>query len=386
MSQTKRVFLVVLDSFGIGELPDAAQYGDEGSNTFLACHNTGVLKLPNLTRLGLYNIDGVDFGLPTENPAGLYARLAEQSAGKDTTIGHWELAGLISPTPMPTYPDGFPPAILEPFAQLTGRGILCNRPYSGTSAIADFGAEHMATGDLIVYTSADSVFQLAAHEDIVPIEQQYEYCRIARDLLQGEHAVGRVIARPFAGEPGDFFRTPRRHDFSLLPPRPTILDELERAGLETISIGKISDIFAGRGISRSLPTVSNEDGMDKLLTVAGEEWQGFCFTNLVEFDMVYGHRNDAVGYAEALNRFDLRLAELLPLLRPDDVLMITADHGCDPATGSTDHSREYVPFLVYGDTITPGVNAGTRSSFADAGATVTALLGVTTQTDGQSLL
>ena len=386
MSQTKRVFLVVLDSFGIGELPDAAQYGDEGSNTFLACHNTGVLKLPKLTRLGLYNIDGVDFGLPTENPAGLYARLAEQSAGKDTTIGHWELAGLISPTPMPTYPDGFPPAILEPFAQLTGRGILCNRPYSGTSAIADFGAEHMATGDLIVYTSADSVFQLAAHEDIVPIEQQYEYCRIARDLLQGEHAVGRVIARPFAGEPGDFFRTPRRHDFSLLPPRPTILDELERAGLETVSIGKISDIFAGRGISRSLPTVSNEDGMDKLLTVAGEEWQGFCFTNLVEFDMVYGHRNDAVGYAEALNRFDLRLAELLPLLRPDDVLMITADHGCDPATGSTDHSREYVPFLVYGDTITPGVNAGTRSSFADAGATVTALLGVTTQTDGQSLL
>jgi phosphopentomutase len=385
MPTVKRVFLIVLDSFGIGALPDAASYGDEGSNTLKACFDTGVLAVPNLTRLGLFNLDGVTFGTPVARPAGAFARLAEQSAGKDTTIGHWEIAGLISPQAMPTYPNGFPKEIIAAFEQRTGRGTLCNRPYSGTQVLEDFGAEHLATGKLIVYTSADSVFQLAAHESIVPVEQLYTYCQIARDLLQGEHAVGRVIARPFEGEPGQFRRTARRHDFSLLPPRPTILDDLQQAGLQTISIGKISDIFAGQGISRSLPTVSNEDGMDKLLAIAEEDWHGLCFVNLVEFDMVYGHRNDAVGYAQALNRFDQRLGDLLPLLHENDVLMITADHGCDPATPSTDHSREYVPLLVWGHLIPPGLATGTRATFADAGATVTALLGVATRTAGKSL-
>lgn len=385
MPTVKRLFLIVLDSFGIGALPDAASYGDEGSNTLKACFDTGVLAVPNLTRLGLFNLDGVTFGTPVARPAGAFARLAEQSAGKDTTIGHWEIAGLISPQAMPTYPNGFPKEIIAAFEQRTGRGTLCNRPYSGTQVLEDFGAEHLATGKLIVYTSADSVFQLAAHESIVPVEQLYTYCQIARDLLQGEHAVGRVIARPFEGEPGQFRRTARRHDFSLLPPRPTILDDLQQAGLQTISIGKISDIFAGQGISRSLPTVSNEDGMDKLLAIAEEDWHGLCFVNLVEFDMVYGHRNDAVGYAQALNRFDQRLGDLLPLLHENDVLMITADHGCDPATPSTDHSREYVPLLVWGHLIPPGLATGTRATFADAGATVTALLGVATRTAGKSL-
>lgn len=386
MPIAKRVFLIVLDSFGIGELPDADRYGDTGSNTLKACFDTGVLDVPHLTRLGLFNLDGVTFGTPVTNPSGMLARLAEQSAGKDTTIGHWEIAGLISPQAMPTYPDGFPPEIIAAFEQQTGRGTLCNRPYSGTQVLTDFGAEHLATGNLIVYTSADSVFQVAAHESIVPVEQLYAYCQIARDLLQGEHAVGRVIARPFAGEPGQFKRTARRHDFSLLPPRPTILVELQQAGQQTISIGKINDIFAGQGISRSLPTISNEDGMDKLLSIAAEDWQGLCFVNLVEFDMVYGHRNDAVGYAQALNRFDSRLGNLLPMLREDDVLMITADHGCDPASPSTDHSREYVPLLIWGQKVPPGLNKGTRKTFADAGATAAALLGIATKTDGQSLL
>lgn len=386
MPIAKRVFLIVLDSFGIGELPDADRYGDTGSNTLKACFDTGVLDVPHLTRLGLFNLDGVTFGTTVTNPSGMLARLAEQSAGKDTTIGHWEIAGLISPQAMPTYPDGFPPEIIAAFEQQTGRGTLCNRPYSGTQVLTDFGAEHLATGNLIVYTSADSVFQVAAHESIVPVEQLYAYCQIARDLLQGEHAVGRVIARPFAGEPGQFKRTARRHDFSLLPPRPTILVELQQAGQQTISIGKINDIFAGQGISRSLPTISNEDGMDKLLAIAAEDWQGLCFVNLVEFDMVYGHRNDAVGYAQALNRFDSRLGNLLPMLREDDVLMITADHGCDPASPSTDHSREYVPLLIWGQKVPPGLNKGTRKTFADAGATAAALLGIATKTDGQSLL
>ena len=386
MPKAKRVFLIVLDSFGIGELPDAAHYGDEGSNTLKACFDTGVLAVPNLTRLGLFNIDGVTFGTPVARPAGAFARLAEQSAGKDTTIGHWEIAGLISPQAMPTYPDGFPPEIIAAFEQQTGRGTVCNRPYSGTQVLVDYGAEHLATGKLIVYTSADSVFQIAAHEGIVPVEQLYAFCRIARELLQGEHAVGRVIARPFEGEPGQFIRTARRHDFSLLPPRPTILDELQQASLETISIGKINDIFAGQGISRSLPTVSNEDGMDKVLAIATEDWQGLCFVNLVEFDMVYGHRNNAVGYAQALNRFDERLDDLLPLLQEDDVLMITADHGCDPASPSTDHSREYVPLLIWGHPVPPGLAKGTRTTFADAGATAAALLGVESRTDGEPLL
>lgn len=386
MPIAKRVFLIVLDSFGIGELPDADRYGDTGSNTLKACFDTGVLDVPHLTRLGLFNLDGMTFGAPVTNPSGMLARLAEQSAGKDTTIGHWEIAGLISPQAMPTYPDGFPPEIIAAFEQQTGRGTLCNRPYSGTQVLTDFGAEHLATGNLIVYTSADSVFQVAAHESIVPVEQLYAYCQIARDLLQGEHAVGRVIARPFAGEPGQFKRTARRHDFSLLPPRPTILVELQQAGQQTISIGKINDIFAGQGISRSLPTISNEDGTDKLLAIAAEDWQGLCFVNLVEFDMVYGHRNDAVGYAQALNRFDSRLGNLLPMLREDDVLMITADHGCDPASPSTDHSREYVPLLIWGQKVPPGLNKGTRKTFADAGATAAALLGIATKTDGQSLL
>ena len=380
----KRVFLIVLDSVGIGEEPDAADYGDVGSNTLRTCWRSGNLHVPNLQKLGLFNIEGVGCGEAVSAPIGSFARMQESSAGKDTTIGHWEIAGLISKKPMPTYPDGFPPEIISEFERRTGRRVLCNKPYSGTDVIRDYGREHVKTGALIVYTSADSVFQVAAHESVVPIEELYKDCEIAREILHGEHGVGRVIARPFEGE-YPYKRPSNRHDFSLQPPRDTVVATRLQAGLDTIGVGKIYDIFAGRGISRTSRTVNNDDGMDQTIAHARSDFHGLCFVNLVDFDMVYGHRNDIPGYTAALNRFDERLGELMPLLGPDDVLMITADHGCDPGTASTDHSREYVPLLIYGASIRAGVDLGTRPTFADTGETAAALLGVKAGCDGVSL-
>ena len=380
--KTKRVFLIVLDSFGVGELPDAAAYNDEGSHTLRSCTAQSTFDVPNLISFGLYNIDGVGVGTPVEAPIGAYGKCAEQSRGKDTTTGHWEIAGLISEKAMPTYPDGFPPEVLDAFRKATGRGVLCNKPYSGTAVIRDYGKQHVETGDLIVYTSADSVFQIAAHEDVVPVEQLYEYCRTAREILQGDHAVGRVIARPFTGD-WPYTRTPRRHDFSLVPPRKTMLDTLQDVGLDVIGVGKIYDIFAGKGLREPMPTSGNADGMAKTDAIAETDFHGLCFVNLVDFDMLYGHRNDAAGYAAALTAFDRWLDGFLPKLRDDDVLIITADHGCDPQTESTDHSREYIPVLVYGKEVTP-CNLGVRTTYADIGKTVCGLLGVENDLPGTS--
>ena len=363
----KRVFLIVLDSVGIGEMPDAANWNDEGSNTLAAIRNHAEFDCPNLTKLGLFSIDGIENKIDSSHTC--YARMTESSKGKDTTIGHWEIAGIYSPEPLPTYPAGFPQDVVSAFEKATGKGTLCNKPYSGTEVIKDYGEEHLRTGKLIIYTSADSVFQIAAHEDLVPVEELYRYCKIARELLQGKYGVGRIIARPFNGE-YPFKRTPRRHDYSLVPPSKTMPDIIKEAGLDSISVGKIYDIFAGQGFTESYPTSGNEDGMDKTLSIAKRDFNGLCFVNLVDFDMVYGHRNDVAGYARALSAFDKRLGELLPLLKEDDLLIITADHGCDPSTPSTDHSREYTPMLAYGAKVKEGVNLGTRESFADIGATV----------------
>ena len=374
-TRNKRAFLVVLDSVGIGELPDAASWGDTGSNTLGAIRNHPNFQCPNLKKLGLCSIDGVGGAL--NPPSACIARMAEASQGKDTTIGHWEIAGIYSPTPLPTYPNGFPPAVISAFAQLTGRGVLCNLPYSGTEVLRDYGEEHLKTGKLIVYTSADSVFQIAAHEDVVPVEELYRYCELARELLQGEHGVGRVIARPFTGE-HPFVRTPRRHDFSLQPPQKTLPVRLLENGLESISVGKIFDIFAGQGFTESHPTVNNLDGMKHLISIMDRDFRGLCFVNLVDFDMTYGHRNDVAGYAAAMTEFDRELNTVLQKLRPDDLLIITADHGCDPSTPSTDHSREYTPMLAVGDALRRGVNLGTRDSFADIGATILEWFGIPT--------
>ena len=380
----KRVFLIVLDSCGVGALPDAAQFGDAGAHTLRSCWATGLLDIPNMLRCGLGNITGLDFLGAEAAPIGAYGRLAEASMGKDTTIGHWELAGLVSRKPLPTYPEGFPEEVLEPFRKATGREILANTPWSGTEVIREYGDTHVRTGDLIVYTSADSVFQIAAHEDIVPPEQLYEYCRIARKILQGKHGVGRVIARPFVGTSGHYTRTANRHDFSLEPPGKTLLDAIKVAGLDSIAVGKIHDIFAGQGITEYIQTKSNEDGLEKTLAYADRDFHGLCFVNLVEFDSHFGHRRDAVGYAQALNRFDLWLGEFMKKLRSDDLLIITADHGCDPGyKATTDHTREYVPLLVLGEKVKP-VSLETRTSFTDVAATVAQLLGVTLDTPGKS--
>ncbi len=384
MNNIKRVFLIVLDSVGIGELPDADKYGDKGSNTLKACYNTGKLNIPNMQSIGIFNIDGIDFGNKCNEPKGAYGRMAEASKGKDTTIGHWEISGIISEKPLPTYPNGFPKELVDEFEAKTGRKILCNKPYSGTQLLLDYGREHVKTGDLIVYTSADSVWQIAAHEDVVPVEKLYEYCQIARDMLTGEHNVGRVIARPFVGEYPDYKRTTNRHDFSLEPPKNTFLDEIKKAGLDTIGVGKIYDIFAGKGINDYTRTVNNSDGMAKTMQYADKDFKGVCFINLVDFDMVYGHRNNALGYTEALNAFDKELADLLGKLGENDVLMVTADHGCDPSTPSTDHSREYTPLLIAGNKIKTDINLGTRKCFSDIGKTVCDLLGVNSDIAGES--
>ena len=379
----KRVFLIVLDSFGIGQMPDSEAFGDVNVNTLASCAASGVLNIPNMVAAGLGNIDGVTC-LPKAAAAGAYARLTEKSMGKDTTIGHWEIAGLVSPDPLPTYPEGFPEEVLAPFRAATGRGVLANAPWSGTAVIDAYGEEHMKTGDLIVYTSADSVFQIAAHEDIVPPEQLYEYCRIARKILQGKHGVGRVIARPFIGTPGAFKRTANRHDFSLEPPKDTLLDVLEKSGKASIGVGKIYDIFAGRGTTEHVYNKSNANGMEHAMRYAESDFEGLCFVNLVDFDMNFGHRRDPAGYAQALNEFDAWLPGFMEKLGDEDLVMITADHGCDPCyEATTDHTREYVPLLILGKQVRP-VNLGTRESFADIAATVAELLDVSLDTPGKS--
>ena len=381
----RRVFVIVLDSCGIGDLPDSEKFGDKGANTLRSCAASPAFAIPNLLKAGIGNIDGVDYLPKTDAPIGAFARLAEASMGKDTTTGHWEIAGLVSETAMPTYPDGFPPEVLEPFEKATGRGCLCNRPYSGTDAIRDFGQAQMESGKWIVYTSADSVFQLAANEEVIPLEELYDACRKARQILQGKHGVGRVIARPFVGTPeAGFQRTANRHDFSLEPPGKTMLDAVKEAGLDCLAVGKIHDIFAGRGTTEHVFNQSDADGMQHTLDWAKRDFHGLGFVNLVDFDMKYGHRRDVDGYARNLSAFDSWLGNFLTLLGPEDAVMITADHGCDPAyTATTDHTREYVPLLVLGPGIRP-VNLGTRKSFADIAATVTELLGVAYETPGRS--
>lgn len=381
----KRIFLIVLDSFGIGALPDSEHFGDVGVNTLRSCATSRKLHIPNMIAAGLGNIDGVECLPKVDTPLGACARLTEASMGKDTTIGHWEISGIISPNPLPTYPEGFPKDVLDAFEAATGRGVLCNLPYSGTDVIRDYGKEHMETGKWIVYTSADSVFQVAAHEDVVPLEELYEACRKARQILRGKHGVGRVIARPFVGSPEEGFRrTSNRHDFSLEPPAETMLDAVKGAGLDCLAVGKIHDIFAGRGDTEYVFNKSNRDGMAHTDDFAARRFNGLCFVNLVDFDMAFGHRRDIDGYANALSEFDAWLGTFLPKLGQEDILMITADHGCDPAyTATTDHTREFVPLLVLGKQVKP-VNLGTRASFADIAATVTELLGVPFSTPGRS--
>jgi len=366
----KRMFIIVLDSFGVGAMPDSEKFGDEGVNTFRSCFNTGKLCVPNMKKLGLFNIDGMDFGEKEENPIGAFTRLSEKSMAKDSTVGHWEIAGLVTNKPLPTYPEGFPDDVIEKFCDATGRGVLCNKPYSGTDVIRDYGAEHIKNGKLIVYTSADSVFQIAAHEDVVPIDELYSYCEKAREILSGEHGVGRVIARPFNGEYPGFKRTDGRHDYSIAPPYDTMLDVLGKNGYHIYTIGKIYDLFNGKGINEYVTTKCNSEGMEKAIEALDKKFEGLCFVNLVDFDTVYGHRRDADGYAKALNEFDKYLGEFMSKMKDDDHLIITADHGCDPGyTKSTDHTREYVPVLEYSKGIIP-CNNGTKTGFDNISKTV----------------
>lgn len=371
----KRVFLIVLDSVGIGYAPDAKKFGDVGANTLRSCWETDKLHIPNLIKLGISDIEGVDYLEKCDTPTAIRARMQELSLGKDTTTGHFEIAGLYSDTPMPTYPAGFPHSIISEFERRTGRTVICNKPYSGTDVIRDFGKEHIKTGALIVYTSADSVFQIAAHEDVVPLDLLYSYCEIAREILVGEHAVGRVIARPFITENGSFKRSAYRRDFSLKPKRPTMLDAISASGLSVISVGKIYDIFAGVGVTESHKTHSNAEGMEKTIELTGVDFSGLAFINLVDFDSSFGHRQNALGYAEALSEFDTYLGTLIKSLRPDDALIITADHGCDPSDSHTDHTREYVPLLIYGKNVAP-MNAGTLVGFGSVAKIVTDMLNV----------
>lgn len=380
----KRIFLFVLDSCGAGEQPDSEAFGDIGVNTLLSCYNSGKLRIPNLMQAGIGNIDGLSFLGTTENQLGAVAKLMEVSKGKDTTIGHWEIAGVESPAPLPVYPDGFPEDVIAAFSEATGRNVLCNLPFSGTEVIKLHGDEHVKTGNYIVYTSADSVFQIAAHEEVVPLETLYEDCRKARRLLTGKHGVGRVIARPFIGSSGNYTRTSNRHDFSLEPPTETLLDAISKSGKDVIAVGKIHDIFAGRGMTETIYTHGNTDGLRVSLEQARRDFNGLCFINLVDFDMLYGHRRDPYGYAEALNEFDAWLPDFVKLLGEEDLVMITADHGCDPCyTKTTDHTREYTPLLILGKNVKP-INLGTRSSFACIAATIAELLDIPFTTPGKS--
>ena len=381
----KRVFWIVLDSVGLGGAPDAADFGDAGSDTLGSCYKSGKMNVPHLEKLGLANIDGTSFRAPQSDVIGCYCRMHEKSMGKDTTVGHWEMAGMISPRPLPTYPDGFPQDVLDKLEAAWGRKIICNLPYSGTEVIKDYGEEHVKTGALIVYTSADSVLQIAAHEDVVPIEDLYKYCRQAREIMQGEHGVGRIIARPFEGE-HPYQRTVRRHDFSLQPPRETVLDALKSEGFLNIGVGKIYDIFAGKSVMLSYPNKGNTANMERVLDVADSDFEGLCYINLVDTDMIYGHRRDVPAYTQALCDFDVQLGQLMEKLRDDDILIITADHGCDPGYTGTDHTREDVPCLVYGAKLKKDVNLGTRDTFADMGATIADYFGIGYRGDGTSFL
>ena len=384
MNAVKRVILIVLDSMGVGELPDAAEYGDEGSSTLAnTAKAVGGLSLPNMQKLGLGNITAIEGVPPCDEPLGAYGCMTEASKGKDTTTGHWEMTGIYSPRPLPTYLNGFPKELIEEYERRIGRKTLGNYPRSGTVIIQELGEEHIHTGYPIVYTSADSVFQVAAHEEVIPVEELYRICQIAREILVGEHAVGRVIARPFIGEPGNFTRTERRKDFSILPPEPTLLDRLVAAGHPVMGVGKIEDIFAHRGLSQSVHSPNNMACVDQTLAFLNEEWRmeneerrGLIFTNLVDFDMLWGHRNNPQGYAGGLEDFDRRLPEIMEAMTAQDILFLTADHGNDPTTPSTDHSREYVPLLACGRMVKSGVDLGTRETFADLGATVAELLGI----------
>ncbi len=382
-----RVLVIVLDGVGVGALPDADEYGDVGSNSVAnTARAIGGLDLPNMQALGLGNLTDIQGVPPREDTSGAYGKMAEISKGKDSVTGHWELMGIHSSTPMPTYPDGFPPDLIAEFEEKTGYNVIGNKAASGTVIIQELGEEHLAGHNLIVYTSADSVFQIAAHEEQVPIEELYEICEIARDMLRGEHAVGRVIARPFRGEPGDFWRTERRHDYPLLPPRPTMMQKLVAAGHDVAAVGKIDDLFGNTGISLNKHRTNNQDSIAATLEFLQEEFKGLLFTNLIEYDMIYGHRNDPEGYAGALAAFDERLPDIRAQMRPTDVAMIVADHGVDPTTESTDHSREYVPLLVFGVQVKPGVNLGTRETFADVAATIAAIFELEPPEIGASFL
>lgn len=382
----KRVFLIVLDSFGIGALQDAYEFSDAPTvNTLRSISTSKKFFVPTLEKLGLFQIDGVKNFLSSEQiPIASFGRLKEKSHGKDTTIGHWEIAGLVTSHGLPTFPDGFPKNIIEKLESAFGRKTLCHKPYSGTQVIHDFGQEHLKTGALIVYTSADSVLQIAAHESIVPREQLYEFCRQARKIMQGEFGVGRVIARPFIGEFPNYERTAGRHDFSLEPPEKTLLDVLHENNFDVISVGKIFDVFAGRGVTKHYAMSSNDEGMQHAMECLDENFEGLCFVNLVDFDMKFGHRRDVDGYAQAMTTFDKELKEFLPKMKSDDVLFITADHGCDPKAAGTDHTREHTPVLIFGESIKQNKNLGTRESFADIGATIAEMFHVDLKTQGKS--
>lgn len=380
-----RVILIVLDSVGIGEMPDAYTYGDEGSNTLGNISKLcGGIDLKNSISLGLGNIDGIEGIDKVESPLGSFGKMSEKSRGKDTTTGHFEIAGIVLEKEFPTYPNGFPDSIIKEFEKQTGLKVIGNTVASGTAIIEELGEEHMKTGNPICYTSADSVFQIAAHEEIIPIERLYEICTIARNILVGEHGVGRVIARPFIGEKGSFTRTSNRRDFSMKPPKKTMLDYIKNNNMDVLAVGKIEDIYAGEGITDAVHIINNQDGIDKTLEYMKRGSSGLIFTNLVDFDMLYGHRNNPEGYKNALEEFDVRLKEIIASMNDNDILMLTADHGCDPTTESTDHSREYTPFVAYGKDINPGVNVGIRSSFADIGKTILDILEIENDIDGES--
>jgi len=380
-----RAIIIVLDSVGVGELPDAHKYGDEGSNTLAnTAKAAGGLNLPNFQKLGLGNIIDIEGVEPSRTPLASFGKMAERSAGKDTTTGHWELMGLHLPNPFPVYPNGFPKEVIDEFERKIGRKILCNKPASGTEIIKKLGEEHIKTGCPIVYTSADSVFQIAAHKDVIPLEELYKMCEVARNILRGEHNVCRIIARPFTGKPGSFVRTAERRDYSVKPHGKTVLDYAIDAGFGVFAVGKIGEIFVSRGITEAVHIDNNMDGVDKTLAYMDKKDKGIIFTNLVDFDMLWGHRNNPEGYAKGLEDVDKRVPELIKRLKSDDVLIFTADHGCDPTTPSTDHSREYIPLLVYGERIKVGVNLGIRESFSDLGKTVAELMGFEALVAGES--
>lgn len=383
--KNKRIFLIVLDSFGVGEAPDSKDFGDEGSDTLRSVSQSKECDMTLLKKMGIFNINGIMYENGVESPIAAFGKAQEVSRGKDTTIGHWEIGGIISETPFPTYPNGFPEDVIKEFSKQTGRDVLCNKPYSGTEVIKVYGEEHIETGALIVYTSADSVFQIAAHEDVVPVKELYKYCEIARKILTGKNAVARVIARPFVGKYPNFTRTSNRHDFSLVPPKDTMLNYLQKEKFDVISVGKINDIFAGSGITESTRTTGNTNGMEVTMKMLEKDFTGLCFVNLVDYDMLYGHRNDVDGYARAITEFDKWLTGFIEKLREDDLLIITADHGCDPATPSTDHSREYIPIIMYGKNVEPR-NLGIRKTYADIAKTVLDNFNIENDLPGESFL